>query len=130
MRTLILLASAVALAACAPTSGRVSPSDPEQCFLASQLTNFRTDDSRAVYVRASRGSVFELRATGVCLDVDWARTLAVTPFGGGSRLCAGDQATLRYTGLSGDRAPGRCRVTVERRLSEAEVAALPGRLRP
>ena len=131
--TAAVLFSAAA-AACAPTpaGGDMNAPDraPRACFAVSQVNNFRTGDDRTLYLRAGRAGVFELQTVGWCRDMDWAHALAISPeFSAGSRLCTGDNARVFYAG-GGAMPNGPCRARVMRRLTDAEVAALPGRSRP
>jgi len=135
MRTPALAALAV-LSACAPVPGTDGPGPaaarPErQCFGAEQVRNFRAGDVGQLYVRVMRDQVFELNTSGGCTDLDFAQRLAITPDVGslaGGRICTGDWARITLPASS---APVRtCRARVSRRLTEAEVAALPAARRP
>lgn len=121
-------------AGCAPsTDPGVEGADPQArpCFMANMVTNFRSGDGQNLYLRAGRnGGVFELQSVGFCRDLDWAQSIAIAPeFGSGARLCPGDRVTLAYRG-GGAMPNGPCRAVVERKLTEAEVEALPSRSRP
>lgn len=122
------------VAACAPPpagGGRTAPDRAlRACFVTGQVQNFRAGDDQKLYLRAGRAGVFELETIGWCRDLDWAHALAIAPeFGGGSRLCTDDRALIAYRG-GGAMPNGPCRARVTRRLTDAEVAALPGRSRP
>lgn len=138
MRRLIAaaLTAAVATAACAPTpsgdGGAAGPDrTPPACFVTGQVNNFRAgEQGQTLYLRAGRAGVFELQTVGWCRDLDWAHALAITSdYGGGSRLCTGDPVRIAYAG-GGAMPNGPCRARVTRRLTEAEVEALPARSRP
>lgn len=121
-------------AGCAPTPGDQDAGirhEPRACFLASNVTNFRAGDDQKLYLRAGlRDGVYELEALGFCRDLDFAQAIAISSeAGGGNTLCPGDRVALAYRG--GGAAPtGPCRATVIRKLTDAEVAALPSRSRP
>ena len=132
--SILSLAALTAAAACAPApaGGGMSTADrgPRACFVTSQVNNFRAGEEQNLYLRAGRAGVFELETVGWCRDLDWAHSLVIAPeFSGGSRLCTGDRAVIAYRG-GGAMPNGPCRARVARRLTEAEVAALPGRSRP
>jgi hypothetical protein len=95
------------------------------------VRNFRAGDVGQLYVRVMRDQVFELNTSGGCTDLDFAQRLAITPDVGslaGGRICTGDWARITLPASS---APVRtCRARVSRRLTEAEVAALPAARRP
>ena len=133
------LLTVLGLQACAPAAtdamggmvgagGTAGFERPErQCFRASQVTNFRAD-RQTVYVKVGQRAVYALETAGACMDLDSAFRVAMVPTGGASSLCTGDMATLVTPGDA--RQTEVCRVRITHRLSEAEIAALPSRLRP
>lgn len=131
------LAVFAVLASCAPVAGtgasgeRAAARPERQCFSAEQVRNFRAGETGQLYIRVMRDQVFELNASGGCTDLDFAQQLAITPDVGavaGGRICTGDWARITLPASS---APVRtCRARVNRRLTEAEVAALPPRRQP
>lgn len=131
---LVVIAGALALAACAPTEGAApgaqsaSADAPRTCFLPQQITNYRSARNRTVYVRTIGDDVFEIDAAG-CFDLDASFGLAITPsFGVNDRLCVGDGARITLSSPSAGQNP--CMARVVRSLTPEEVAALPGRDRP
>jgi hypothetical protein len=130
LASLILVATGVAVAACAPTDA-VAPTpgqgSGQVCFFPRQVTNFRFADADTVYVRSSRRDVYRLTTTG-CLDGEASLSIALLPGGGGSRLCPGDRVDIVLSSNTIGQNP--CRARVEDRLTEAEVEALPDRDRP
>ncbi len=121
------VAGATGLAACAP----MPPSDNAQtssrgtpCFYTDEVDNFRGND-QSIYVRTRR-DVFELQTLGLCSDVDFAFAIAFVPSTGLDRLCVGDTSRL----LAGVPPREPCRIRVAKRLTQAEVMALPSRDRP
>ncbi|MBX3478557.1 MAG: hypothetical protein KF910_13180 [Brevundimonas sp.] len=133
LTALCLIAAGAAVAACAPTPAPSTggPSDgPRACFSTPSVTNFRAGDTDNLYLRTSRGEVFELESRGFCQDLDWANSLTIQKeFVGGSRLCVNDDAVIGYR--SGSPAASMpCRARVARQLTAEQVAALPSRSRP
>ena len=130
-RLLIVATVALGLTSCAPggmSSGdRAAVAQPErQCFLSQTMVNFRSDGDTTTYVRAGRGSVFEL-SSGFCRGLNSARSLAIS----GNRTCTGETVDLAVSGPSlTNENNSVCRAKVVRQLTRAEVAALPARLRP
>lgn len=126
----LLIVGAIALSACAPTTA-AKPAETadgvRQCFYADRVDNFR-GDGQTIYVRARTKEVFELQSFGVCPDIDFAYGITFLPNSGVSRLCAGDLTRILTSGGSSPRT--ECRVQVVKKLTEAEVAALPSRSRP
>lgn len=137
MRPALAVASALALAACAPTGAgdqtsmahSAGPSQPRQCFMVSQVNNYSRGGDEKIYLKVGRRDVYELTAAGGCPDMDFARQMALVPEGGtvGTRLCTDDMARVVVPGPN--EGPSTCRVRVKRQLTEAEVAALPARQR-
>lgn len=128
MRTPIALAVlALSASACAPTAGMDGPREPRQCFFVNEVQSFASSDDRKVYVRTGRNEVFEL-TTFSCNNVDWSTSIGIAARGGGSSVCSGFDAELIVPDIgAGQRT---CPVTAVRRLTEAEIAALPPRDRP
>lgn len=132
---LVVIAGALALAACAPTEGAApggaqaaSAGSPRTCFLPQQVVNYRSVRDRTVYVRTIRDDVFEIDAAG-CFDLGTSFGLAIIPsFGVNDRLCVGDGARITVSNPSAGQGP--CMARVVRSLTPEEVAALPGRDRP
>ena len=131
--TFMIIGGAFATAACAATPAdgpeAASAGGERQCFHADLATNFRTSDQQTIYVRAARNDVFELKASGFCRDLQAAHSLAIrSSIGGGSRICTGDWANVSVAAAGAG--ASQCRVLVTRKLTEAEVEALPARDRP
>jgi hypothetical protein len=126
----LLIASALALASCAPVDGAdaVRSSEPRACFLVQQVTSFRSDGRQSVYVRTIGDEVFRLDAVA-CPGLETNFQIGLdTGLGASSRLCQGDSARLIARGYTQD--VQSCPARVGPRLTEAEVAALPSRNRP
>ncbi|WEK58243.1 MAG: DUF6491 family protein [Candidatus Brevundimonas phytovorans] len=126
---LLLLAGAVALSACAPMSAQDGAQPParSQCFYTDQVDNFR-GDNQTLYIRTRNKDVFELQTLGYCADIDFAFGIGFVPDASLSRLCTGDFSRILVSGGPTPRQP--CRVQVVKKLTEAEVTALPARDRP
>lgn len=126
---LMIAVGATALSACAMSGNTQSPSgaSERQCFYADQVDNFR-GNNQTLYIRARNKDVFELKTLGYCDNIDFAFRIGFVPDAGFNRLCTGDVSRILVSGGTPPRAP--CRVQVVKKLSEAEVAALPARDRP
>lgn len=126
----LLVASASALAACAPVDGAdaVPSSEPRACFLVQQVTSFRSDGRQSVYVRTIGDEVFRLDAVA-CPGLETNFQIGLeSGIGASSRLCQGDSVRLIARGYIQD--VQSCPARVGPRLTEAEIAALPSRDRP
>lgn len=105
------------------------PSAERQCLRPQTVRNYRTHHDTTAYVRDLRGQVFELQTTG-CRGLSASRTLGISPQTGGT-ACVGDAVTVATAGPStmGEN-NSVCAARVTRKLTEAEIEALPSRLRP
>lgn len=136
-RALTALAAALAVSACAPMSSP-SPADraavpdvSRPCFLPQTVVNYAVDGDTGAYVRAGRNQVYEIR-TAFCRGLGASRTLVINgTTGSGGTACVGETIGLATYGpsLNGEN-NSQCRAVVTRQLTAAEVAELPGRLRP
>lgn len=129
--SLFLVGSLVAITACAPLpeGGGSASRTPRVCFNPDQIINFRQGDSQSIFVRARTSEVFEIRAYGYCPDLETANSIRISGVSGvPSRLCTGDTANV-VPSASISSSVG-CSARVDRRLTEAEIAALPDRQRP
>ena len=116
----------------APPTTRAAQATEEKarpCFRPSTVRNYRTHHDTTAYVRDIRGQVFELQTTG-CRGLSHSRTLGISPQTGGT-ACVGDAVTVATAGpsLMGEN-NSVCSARVTRELTEAQVEALPSRLRP
>ena len=118
------------MAGCAPTtsSERIDTDrSARQCLFQDQITSFRVRND-TIYLRGSGKSVFQLEAAGHCRDLENAMGLAFLPQGGLTNLCTGDWTMVVPSGATPPVTP--CRVRIVKRLTDAEIAALPDRDRP
>lgn len=97
-----------------------------QCFWTHEIYNFASDDERIVNLRVGVKDVYQLEMFGRCQDIDWTQNIAVVSRGGSS-ICTGLDATIIAPSPIG---PMRCPVKTVRKLTEAEIKALPKRSRP
>lgn len=136
IRAFSLFVAGLAAVGCAPTTGPDatpggSARAERRCFNVDQVQNYRQTTATQVNVRALGGDVYQLDAAGGCWDLDSAVRLAILPDGAGlagGRACVGDLVRLAVPGAPTD--GGTCRARVTKRLTDAEIAALPSRQRP
>lgn len=137
MRRLTLpLLAALSLAACAPVapgseqqSAAATARTPRQCFDVDRIQNFRSDGDDVLYVRTNNNRVYALTPSAGCQDLQDAMGIALLPGGGPDRICDGDWVHVAIQGAVSPSAAS-CRARVDRQLTEAEIEALPTRLRP
>ena len=128
---IILAAALLSLSATAPPALAKSPLEPaakqaRQCFWTHQVDNFASNDNKIVNVRVGMKAVYQFEMFGPCQDVDWSDQIALISRGGSS-ICTGLDAEIVTRSSIG---PRHCPVRNIRKLSAAEIAALPKRARP
>ena len=130
MNIKIALAAALALAVTAPAVAR-SPVEPgkqpaQQCFFTRSVNGFAAVNENIVNVSVGVRDVYQFEMFGPCQDIDWANKVALVSRGS-SWICAGvDAEIITQTGIG----PQRCQVRNIRKLTPAEVAALPRNAKP
>ena len=121
------LAAAGLLALTAGQAAAAPPKAPKACFSARSVTNFSAVDDRTVNIRVGVRDVYQLDLFGFCPDIDWQNEIAIKSRGS-SFICSPLDATILVRGPF-DRIE-RCEVRGMRKLTEAEIAALPPRHKP
>ena len=120
-----LAALAAVLTALGATGAQAAP---PACFWVRDANGFKAVDDRTVYVRVRYRDVYELKLFASCPDVEWSLGVALrSPFN--SRICEGTLNTVDLIVRSSG-APRRCPVADVRKLTSAEVAALPAKALP
>lgn len=131
-KTALAAAGLLAVAASGPQAvGATSPiEDPDkprrQCFWTNQVNSFASSDNRIVNIRVGVKDYYQLEMFGRCMDVDWNHKIALVSRGG-STICTGMDAEIISPSTIG---PQRCPVRAIRKLTEAEVKALPKNAKP
>jgi hypothetical protein len=128
---LVIAAAAGLLAGSAAPVLAKSPVEPQaqpnrQCFWTRNVNSFASNDDRVVNLRVGVKDVYQLQMFGRCNDVDWSNHIALRSRGS-SYICTGLDAEIIAPSPIG---PQRCAVQSIRKLSEAEVKALPKHARP
>jgi hypothetical protein len=116
---------AAALSAQPPAA---SAAPQRECFNANAVSGFSAGDEHAIYVRVGAHKVFELETLGACPNLDWTQRIGLKSRGS-SFVCTGMDVDL-IVPQDGMGHPLRCAVRAMRRLSDAEVDALPRGRRP
>lgn len=101
--------------------------EANQCFYTRSVTSFAAPDDKNLYIEVNNRDVYHFEMFGSCQDIDWNTHLALVARPG-PWICNGMDAEVisHATGLG----PQRCMVRSMRKLTPAEVAALPKRARP
>jgi hypothetical protein len=118
----LVLAMGAGPAQAAPQS---KPSPQRQCFYAADVSGFTPAGDGTVYVRAVK-DVYAFKLFGPCPDINWTLRLGLVSRGS-DFICSGLDAELIVPSQIGRQ---RCPVQDIHKLSPAEVAALPRKLRP
>jgi len=125
-----LLAASLAIAVCAPALAAAADKPaPGQCFnIRTVNSRFTRVDARTVNVGVDGKDVYQLRIIGPCGSIDWAAVQAsLRSRTGGSTVCEAGDIDLYAPSPLGTRI---CRVQEMRKLTPAEIAALPSKQRP
>lgn len=131
MRVLIVVL-VLGLSACAAgiqPNDRADAGSGRQCFADTNLRIIQNEGSRSLYVRAASNEALRLDTPADCFTDRGNPSYDFRPLGGpNARLCIGDpvRVDLRSSAIG----LRTCQATVEARLSEHEVAALPDRRLP
>lgn len=129
----IALAATLALtvgASTGPTaSAAPTPSAPRSCFWVRDVNNFAAADDENVYIRVGVKEVYQLTLFSHCFNVDWVHHLGLFSHVS-SNICEGTNPDLYVVTHDIGIGRQRCPVTSIRKLTPAEVAALPKLARP
>jgi hypothetical protein len=122
-----LASAALALPLLAGPASAAPNGPAKQCFYSRDVSGFNAVDNDHVYVSTGVKDVYELTLFGGCQDVDWTLRIGLVSHGG-NFICEGSDAELLVpSSIAG---PQRCPVSQIRKLTPAEVAALPKKARP
>jgi hypothetical protein len=128
-----LAALAAGAAAFAPPSVAKSPVQPQgkaakQCFYSRNVESFAAPDENTVNIRVSIKDYYQLQMFAPCHDVDWNQSIALISRGS-SWICTGNGLDAEIVSHS-PIGPQKCQVKGIRKLTPAEVAALPKHGKP
>lgn len=99
---------------------------PKQCFWTRNANGFAAQGDRLVNIRVGVKDVYQFEMFGPCLDIDWSHRIALVSRSG-SQICTGMDADIVTPSQIG---PQRCHVRSVRKLTPAEIAALPKGAKP
>jgi hypothetical protein len=105
-----------------------SPAAPgkNQCFFTRNADGFAAPNEKTLYVRVGVRDVYQFEMFGTCPDMDWSQRIALVSRGS-DWICSGMDAEVVTRSTIG---PPRCPGRSVRKLTPAEVAALPPKSRP
>lgn len=121
----LAFAAAAGLFLALPAAAQPSPRAAGQCFAQRDIQNYAAQDDYTVNLRIGRREVYQVKTVINCPDAGFGAGLAYQSRG--SMICDALDLTLITRSNFG---PRECPVKSLRRLTPAEVAALPKRARP
>ena len=121
-----------AIAAAAVVGGAGVPTvtvgaEGRQCFFAKNVNNFEAVNNETVNIRVGVNDIYQVKLLVPCPDVRFNQALGIRATSGSDQICTGLDVELISPGPTGAQ---RCPATSVRKLSAAEVAALPKRQVP
>jgi hypothetical protein len=123
-----LLAAGSALAD--PTPAANAPPRHSACFWRESIVGFAAHDDSAVYLRVGARDVYELKMFANCFDVSWLHRIALVSRSLSPDICEGPNPDLDVVVREMGVGRQRCPVSNVRKLTPAEIAALPKDARP
>ena len=105
-----------------------SPAPKNECFLTSQLDNWRAAGDRTIYIKTRANRYYRLDMSARCPALTFPSPVMVNTFRGSS-ICSPLDWDIRISQGPGSIAMS-CTVSKMTRLSPAEVAALPKGQKP
>lgn len=125
-RTLPLIAAAACLAAALPALA--APASTSSCFRMRDMHNHSVVDPNTIYVSVGMHDVYRITSSNACFTAKWSSDPLIIRVAGGSDIvCKPIDLDLKVGGTGG---PSPCIVSGIQKLTPAEVAAIPKKLRP
>ena len=101
---------------------------PQQCFFTRNIENYAVVNDRLLYLRVGVADVYRLDLLMDCPELPFRfRDIEITHTGTSDQVCAPVDLTIRFRQIAARRI---CPVGDMRKLTPAEVAALPKNARP
>ncbi len=124
----VATAAIAASAQAAPDNASSAPAkdNGKSCFYARSISSWAPQDDITVNLRVNVRDYYQLKLLGPCPNVDWDEGISIE-HRGTDWICSGLDATVIARGPAG---PDRCPAVSVRKLSPAEVAALPKKAVP
>ena len=103
------------------------PAKPQRsCFYESNINNYTVPNSNTIYLRVGVADIYKLSLMSDCPEITFRQSLSFTRAGVGA-ICSPIDLTVRYRQAGARRI---CPVSDMRKLTPAEVAALPKGAKP
>jgi len=128
MRFSLVLALVPAVAGCAAPAPPTGVSNPaRQCFAPSEVRSYQNLDEEALLLRARANEIWRLDFQDACPKLRFNLAGVGLRQSVGGRICGGQEFDVVFNDAG---VPRSCPVKQARRLTEADVAALPPGARP
>jgi hypothetical protein len=127
MTVRLLGALAALLAFTAGQAAAAAPAKSHQdCFYARNVNGYSAVGDNILNIRVGVKDVYQLKLMGSCPDLDWNNSIALKSRGSSWICSALDAEVITHSQIG----PQRCPVSEMRKLTPAEVAALPPKQKP
>ncbi len=126
---IVFVCAALSTLMLASTAAAAPPAKKQEdlaCFYRRNLDSWTAVDRRTVNLKVNLRDYYQLKLAGDCPDIDWDQTIGLESRGS-DWICSGLGVTVIAPSPIG---PQRCAATSLRKLSTAEVAALPPKDKP
>ncbi len=131
MKAILIVIAAAALVATAAPAQPVAPAAPgasRDCFRMSQLRGHKRVDAKTLNIEAGDGSIYRWEMSGSCLaGSSSSDPLVMSPSGGSDLICRPIDLDLK---VKHGPILSPCIIKSFTKLTPAEVAALPPKLKP
>lgn len=131
MKLALVLIGAAALAAAAPAPAFAAGKSAAagKCFYMQDIRNHTVGDDHTLYLNVGGRTVYRVEMSNNCLGGSNASDAIVLKQRGSSNICQAIDLDIGAT-VNGGGLPSRCIVDELVRLTPAEAAALPAKLKP
>ena len=126
---LVLIAAAALAGATTPGLAAGKPAAAGKCFYMQDVRNHTVGDDHTLYLNVGNRSVYRVEMSNNCLGGAGASDPIVLKQRGSSNICQAIDLDIGAR-VNGGGLPSRCIVDKLVRLTPAEAAALPAKLRP
>jgi hypothetical protein len=129
MKLALVLIGAAALAAATPALAAGKSAAPGKCFYMQDIRNHTVGDDHTLYLNVGGRTVYRVEMSNNCLGGAAPSDAIVLKQRGSSNICQAIDLDIGAT-VNGGGLPSRCIVDKLVRLTPAEAAALPAKLKP
>jgi len=128
LRSSLAFTAAVALCAGALVPPAAQAQKGQDCFFHRDTDSFTPVDDHTINLRVGENRYYQLELLNPCLDLDFSQSIGLRSRGS-SWICTGQTNAAEIITRSAA-GPQRCQVSSVRRLTPADIAAMPRKDRP